>query len=250
VALVLDASRYVQDKEWKVETEMAAVLVSHARPFDSFALVLVGRENATQGLLSPAEARVQLQELLASRPSGTDATERVYDALFDAAKRLDPPQFGDALVLFGHMYDVGSKTDSDRLLALIMKPKLRILGFDFSDPLPTPLPPGFDPKSIPPESSAPQKLSKMVAETGYYFSFHAMETLGRPGQMPLFEGFLADVYRRIAEPYRLSAPAFATNGQLKLGISVVNSDDRKIRPTDLHYPQFVFPCVTAPAAAR
>jgi len=34
---------------------------------------------------------------------------KVYDALFAAAKRLDPPQFGDTLVLFGHMYDVAAK---------------------------------------------------------------------------------------------------------------------------------------------
>ena len=250
VALILDASRYVQDKEWVLETQMAAVLVGHARPFDSFALVLVGRENTTQGFLSPAEARERLQELGPSRPSGTDSTERVYDALLEAAKHLDPPRFGDVLVLFGHMYDVGSKTDPDRLLALIMKARLRILGFDFEDPLPTTLPPGFDPNSIPPESSAPQKISKMVAETGYYFSFHGMEVLGRPGQLQLLEGFLGDVYRRIAEPYRLSAPAFATKGRLTLGITVANSEGRKIRPTDLHYPQFVFPCATPPAAPR
>jgi hypothetical protein len=250
VALILDASRYVSDKEWKVDTEMAAVLVGHARPFDSFALLLVGRENATRGLLSPAEAREQLQELWASRPSGTDSTERVYDALFAAAKHLDPPQFGDALVLFGRMYDVGSKTDPDRLLGLIMKAKLRILGFDFSDPLPTSLPPGFDPNTLPPESSAPQKLDKMFAETGYPFSFHTMETLNRPGQMRIFESSLTDVYRRIAEPYRLRGLTFGSNGRVKLEITVANSEDRKIRPSDLHYPQFIFPCVTAPATAR
>jgi hypothetical protein len=246
VALILDASRYVPDNEWKVETEMAADLVGHARAFDSFALLLVGRENATQGLLSPAEVREQLRELWSSRPSRTDSTERVYDALFAAAKRLDPPQFGDALVLFGHMYDVGSKTDPDRLLGLVMTSKLRIIGIDFSDPLPTSLPPGFDPNNIPPESSAPKKLSEMTAETGYYFSYDAMEGLNRPGQMRLFVSFLADLYRRISEPYRLRALAFGSSGRVKLEITVANSEDRKIRPSDIHYPQFIFPCATAP----
>jgi hypothetical protein len=242
VALILDASRYIPDNEWKVETEMAAVLVGYARPFDSFSLQLVGRENATQGLLSPTEAREQLRELWSSRPPRTDSSERVYDALFAAAKRLDPPQFGDALVLFGHMYDVGSKTASDRLLGLIMKGKLRILGFDFSDPLPTPLTPGFDPNNFPPESSAPKELDKMINETGYRFDFEAMETLNHPGQMRLFESFLADLYKRISEPFRLRALAFASSSRIKLEIKIANSEDRKIRPTDMYYPQFIFPC--------
>ena len=249
VALILDASRYVLDNEWKVEAEMAADLVGHARPFDTFALLLVGMESATQSLLSPAEVREQLRELWSSRPPRTDSTERVYDALFAAAKRLDPPQFGDTLVLFGHMYDVGSKTDPDRLLGLVMRSKLRIIGIDFSDPLPTSLPPGFDPNNIPPESSAPKKLGEMTAETGYYFSYDAMEGLNRPGQMRLFESFLADLYKRISEPYRLRALAFASSGRVKLEITVANSADRKIRPTDMHYPQFIFPCAKVPAAA-
>jgi hypothetical protein len=249
VALILDASRYVPDSEWKIETEMAADLVGHARPFDSFALLLVGRENATGGLLSPAEVSQQLRELGSSRPPGAGSSERVYDALFAAAKRLDPPRFGDALVLFGHMYDVGSKADPDRLTGMIMKAKLRILGFDFSDPLPTSLPPGFDPNSIPPESSAPPKLNKLTAETGYFFSFHATAVLNRPGQMGIFEGFLADVYKRIAEPYRLKALAFGSSGRAELKIMVAHSEDRKIRPSDMHYPQFIFPCATAPATA-
>jgi hypothetical protein len=249
-ALILDASRYVPDHEWKVETEMAADLVGHARPFDSFALQVVGGENATQGLLSPAEVREQLRGLWTSRPSRIDSSERVFDTLSAAAKRLDPPQFGDTLVLFGHMDDVGSKTDPDRLQGLIMKNKFRVLGFDFSDPLPTPLPPGFDASNIPPESSGPQKLQKMTAETGYYFSFDAMESLNRPGQMRIFEIFLSDLYRRIAEPYRLRAPAFASSGRAKLEITVANSEARKIRPSDMHYPQFIYPCAHAPATTH
>jgi hypothetical protein len=244
IALILDASRYVPDKEWKVETEMADVLVGYARPSDSFELSLLGSENVTRGLISPAEARAQLRELWASRPPITNSTERVYDAFFDAAKHLGPPQFGDALVLFGHMYDVGSKTDPDRLLSMIMGAKLRILGIDFSDPLPATLPPGFDPTNIPPESSAPKKLNEMINETGYRFQFEAMESLNRPGQMRLFEMFLADLYRRISEPYRLSALAFATKDRVKLEVAVANSDDRKIRSTDLYFPQFISPCAT------
>jgi hypothetical protein len=250
VALILDASRYVPDNEWKVETEIAADLVGHARPFDSFAVIIVAGENATQGFLPPAEIREQLRGLWTSRPSRIDSSERVFDALSAAAKLLDPPQFGDSLVLFGHMNDVDSKTDPDRLQGVIMRNKLRVLGFDFSDPLPTPLPPGFDPNNIPPESSGPQKLEKMTTETGYYFSFDAMEGLNRPGQMRLFESFLGDLYRRISEPYRLRARAFASRNRVKLEITVANSEVRKIRPTDMHYPQFIFPCTRVPATAR
>jgi hypothetical protein len=249
VALILDGSRYVPDNEWKVETEMAAVLVGYARPIDSFSLQLVGRENATQGLLSPAEAKEQLRELWSSRPPRVDSSERVYDALFAAARRLDPPKFGDALVLFGHMYDVGSKTTPDRLLGLIMKGKLRILGFDFSDPLPATMPPGFDPNNFPPESAAPKELDKMIRETGYRFDFEAMESLNRPGQMRVFESFLADLYKRISEPYRLRALAFASSSRIKLEIKIANSEDRKIRPTDMYYPRFIFPCAKEPATS-
>lgn len=248
VALILDASRYVPDSEWKVETEMAAVLVGYARPSDLFSVQLVGRENAAEDLLSPAEAREQLRELGSSRPPRVDSSERVYDALFAAAKRLSPPKFGDALVLFGHMYDAGSKTSSDRLLGLIMKGKLRILGFDFSDPLPIALSPGFDPNNFPPESSSPKELDKMINETGYRFDFEAMETLNHPGQMRRFESFLADLYKRISEPYRLKALAFASSSRIKLEIKIANSEERKIRPTDMYYPQFIFPCVEVKVA--
>src|SRR5258708_7597496 len=42
LALVLDASNKVPQEEWKLETDMAAELVKHARAKDRFALLVIG----------------------------------------------------------------------------------------------------------------------------------------------------------------------------------------------------------------
>jgi hypothetical protein len=250
VALILDPSRNVPEDEWKLETEMAAKFVSHARPDDKFVFLIVGADVATDAYLSPAEVEEQLRRLASSRPPSPDSSERIYDVLFTAANRLDPPKFGDVLFLFGHHEDVGSKTDPDQLLELILKNKLRFFGMSFSDPLRGKLPQGFDPNKPLPASIVPSKLEKMAVATGNYFSFHPAQILNNPRQMQIYEDFLGDLYARIAEPYRLRIPMSGIKGQTTLEISVTNMNDRKVRASGLYYPRFLYPCTSAKPATR
>src|SRR5260370_33011970 len=100
VALILDPSNNVPEDEWKLEIEMGVKFVRHARPGDRFVFLVVGTEVSTGAYLSPTEAEEQLIKLGFIRPPSPDSSERIYDALFTAAKRLDPPNFGDVIFLF------------------------------------------------------------------------------------------------------------------------------------------------------
>jgi hypothetical protein len=243
IALVLDASDGVPTNEWKLQTEMAAKLVQHARPDDRFALLFVGIESPASAFLSSGEVVKELQKLSSSRPVVTESGERIYDALLAAANRLNPPQFGDALFLFGHPEDSGSKSGPDEVMELVLKNRLRFYAVSFSSPLRGKLPPGFDLNKPLPASVVRPKLTKMTAATGYSFSFHSIESLNYPGQIPLFEGYLADLYAGIAEPYRLKIAMPDTRGEVKLEIVVSNSKGRNISEGDVHYSHSIYPCL-------
>jgi hypothetical protein len=243
VALVLDASDAIPSDEWKLQTEMAAKLVQHARPDDRFALLIVGIESPASAFLSSGEVVEELQKLSASRPGAMESGERIYDSLLAAANRLNPPQFGDALFLFGHPEDSGSKSEPDEVMELILKNRLRFYAVSFSDPLRGKVPPGFDLNKALPASVVRPKLTKMTAATGYIFSFHSVQALKIPGQVPLFEGFLADLYAGIAQPYRLKIAMRDTRGEVNLEIVVNKAKERNIKDGDVHYPRSIYACI-------
>jgi von Willebrand factor type A domain len=243
IALVLDTSDSIPANEWKLQTEMAAKLVQHARPDDSFAVLFVGIESPASEFSSSAEIVRELQKLSSSRPLATESGERIYDALLAAANRLNPSEFGDAVFLFGHPEDSGSKTEPDKLMEVVLKNRLRFYAVSFSDPLLGKLPPGFDLNKQLPASVVRPKLTKMTAATGYGFSFHSIESLNYPGQIPLFENYLADLYAGIAQPYRLKLAMPDTRGEIKLAIVVNNSKERNINEGDIHYPHSIYPCL-------
>lgn len=243
VALVLDASKSIPADEWKLQAEMAANFVRHARPDDRFALLFVGIDSPASMLLSSGEVTGELQKLSSSRPIPTKSGERIYDALFAAANRLNPPKFGDAIFLFGHPEDSGSKTSSNDVMELVLKNRLRFYAVSFSDPLLGKLPPGFNPNKPLPAGLAPPMLADMSAATGYFFSFHSVESLHLQGQTKLFERFLADLYAGIAEPYRLKIPMPDIRGGVKLEIAVTEAKEHKINARDVHYPRSIYPCL-------
>src|SRR6266566_4857201 len=219
--------------------ELAVSLASNARPSDTFVLELVGAENNNELFLSRAQVQEQLRRLLSSRPTVADATERVYDALMQAAIRFNPPAFGDAVFLIGRAEDVGSKTDIDMLQEAILREGLRFYGSSLSSPLEGRLPPGFNPNARLPASVTFPQLADVSAATGYFISFHSLRDIKRPGQIQLFENFLADWYASIAAPYRLRIPSAALRGKTKLQIALTNFSDFR---ADAHYPQFIYPC--------
>jgi hypothetical protein len=224
VALILDPSRNVPDEEWILEAEMAARMVEIARPDDRFLLFLEGIDGPQEQLLTPEETDRQLRSLTFARPSTSDSTGRVYDTLFNAVQRLDPPAFGDALILFGHTEDAGSKADPDQLLKLILRNRQRLLGFSFRDPLGDP------------------KIDQMSRETGYFVSFHQVEALKGPLQMTLLDGFMSDVYSWIAQPYRLRIRPVPAKETASLHIEVQNPKARVPRADTSYYPHTIYPC--------
>jgi len=232
VALILDPSRNVPDQEWNLEAETAARMVEIARPDDKFLIFLEGIETPQERFLSADETDRQLRAITFDRPSTSDSTERVYDTLFDAVRRLEPPAFGDALILFGPAEDGGSKTDPDRLLELILRNRQRLLGFSFRDPLGDP------------------KLDEMSRETGYHFSYHQIEALKLPYQMTLLNGYMSDVYGWIAQPYRLRIRPVPAKDAARLRVEVMNSEGRVPRADTLYYPHAIYPCSDSGSTAQ
>jgi hypothetical protein len=250
VALVLDASESVPNDEWALETEMAASLVSHARPQVRFAFFLVGTNVPASGLLSSNEVRDRLRAVASSRPLVAGSNERIYDALFAAANRFDPPQFGDALFLFGHPEDSGSTASPEQIEGLILKDRLRLYALSFTDPLRGKLPPGFDLNKPLPKNLMQEKADKISHATGYFISYHSVEALSLPGQLALLKRFLGDLYAGIAEPYRLSISVSDTTARIPLEVTVTDAKARGIRSDDVHYPHYVYTCAQPASASN
>jgi hypothetical protein len=252
VALLLDASRKVGDQEWKLQAEMAASLLEHARPADRFTLLYTGAEGGAASFLSPQDAVEQLRKAAASRPVATDTGEKNYDAVLEAVNRLDPPAFGDAVFLFGRPNDFGSKTAPEQLQELLLKHNLRFYGLTFSNPLEGKLRGVNLNRPLPPQllSLVSTKLTDLSTATGYFFSFHSVRDLEIPGQTQWFRGFLGDLYAGIASPYRLTLPAMDLPGPIKVDMTLLNMDERDVLDHDIHYPQFVYPCEPAPPSTN
>jgi len=191
--------------------------------------------------------RDQVIKLMSSRPPVSDSTEKILDTVLDAVKRRDPAKFGDVLFLFGHHEDFGSSANADQTLDLMLQKKLRFFGMSFADPFAGKLPPGFDPNKPLPPSLGPTNLEEMALATGNYFSFHSAQILMDPMQMRLYEGFLGDLYARIANPYRLRIAVPVMQGQIKLEITVSNLQERKIRPDQIYYPHIIYSCTSPPS---
>jgi hypothetical protein len=243
VALILDASVKVPKDEWRLETEMAVTLIQNARALDRFTLFLVGVDTPAGPWLPSVDLQAQLREMASSRPPTVDANERVYDALLAAAKHLDPPEFGDAIFLFGHPDDSGSKATPEQVEELILRNRVRFYAMSFTDPLRGKLPPGFDMNKPLPRGLGQEQADKISHATGYFFSYHSVDVLTIPGQLALLEGFLGDLYAGIAQPYRLKISR-NTSDKTALALAVVNGKDRNIRQDDVHYPHFIYQCIS------
>ena len=241
VALILDASKKVPKDEWNLETEMAVTLVENGRALDRFSLYLVGADASFGPFLPPGDVQARLRDMASSRPEAVDGNERIYDALFAAAKLLDPPEFGDTIFLFGHPDDLGSQVTLEQVQEIILRNRLRFYALSFTDPLRGKLPPGFDLNKPLPKSAIPGGADNISHATGYFFSYHSVENLKFPGQTTLLEGFLGDLYAGIARPYRLKIVQTAS-GKSPLDLTIINGETRNIRQNDVHYPLFIYPC--------
>jgi hypothetical protein len=241
LAIVSDASTNIPDEQWELEAEMAASLVERARPDDKFSLFIAGTNELRGSSFSADELKDKLRQFAASRPPSTSRTEPNYDALFAAAKQLDPPEFGDAVFLFGHPEDSGSNKDPDQLLEFMLRNRLRFYGISFSDPLAEA--PPFDLNKPIPANVVPlvrTNLAEMSETTGYFFSFHSVRSLSYPGQIQLFQTFLAGLYAGVIEPYRLSFATPHLKGREKLEITITGLQDRGIVERDVHYPNSIY----------
>jgi hypothetical protein len=247
VALILDASGNVPDEELKLETQMAGMFLKHARADDQFVLIVIGGAPITGSFLSATEVTARVQALANARPIG-EQDERIYDALQEAVGRLNPVKFGDTIFLLGHHKDSGSKTTIDEIQSLILKKGLRFLAVSFADKLAA-LPAGTDLNKPLPKEFRRSELETLSANTGYYFSFHAVRSLGMQGQTALFEDFLGGLYTWIAEPYRLQFSSSSLVSGSSVEISVSAMESRKMHAEGIHYPQSLS-CPQQPQGAR
>lgn len=243
IALILDASQKVPTDEWKLETEMAATLIENGRKLDRFAIHLVGVDASFGPFLPLGDMQAKLREMASSRPEAVDGSERIYDALFAAAKLLDPPEFGDTIFMFGHPDDLGSQATPERVLEIILTNRLRFYAMSFTDPLRGRIPPGFDLNKPLPKNALPGGADNISHATGYFFSYHSVESLKFPGQITLLERFLGDLYAGIASPYRLKIIQTAS-GKSQVDLTIVHGETRSIRQDDVHYPHFIYPCTS------
>jgi hypothetical protein len=221
VVLVLDASKPVPKDEYDENIYVAKALLGYARSKDRFKVLLVGSDAPTAKFISPSETKRYLGELRAARPPTTEPGTRIYDTLLTAAKNLDPPQFGDVVILFGRLEDSGSKATMEDLSGAFVREKLRFFGVSFA---PSPPPPA---------------LERLSAATGYSILLEPM----RDGRiLGIWEPDFEFWYAWIAEPYRLrvSLPALGRQDLIEIKL-VPGLKKKKTEGIELHFPRIVYP---------
>ena len=226
VGVVIDASRSIPDDEWERQTELAANFIQRARPEDSIFVFLAGIDTEPERVASPSTTAERLRKLMFSHPPVSDSAERNYDALFATAASMQPPHFGDTLILFGHPGDVGSSVSADKLEDSILANRIRFIVISFSTTT----------------FGKSPRLDAVTRETGYYIEYHDTLSLNQPGQIVLMEGYLRDLYEWIAAPYRLNIEPSNLKSPAELTIYLSDAAQRNIRDFEIHYPRKIYPC--------
>ena len=212
IVFVLDASDSVSKTEWEVEIFNLQMLLGYARSTDKFAVVFVGAAVPTNEFLLHSATKGLLGKLRNARPPSTDSGTRIYDAILEAARCLEPSQFGDMVILDGRVVDSGSKTALGDLVKVFMKNRIRFIGFSSSlESIPRP------------------DLASLCAATGCFLE----------SSRTWDYEFLYEV---IAEPYRLTIATPARADPAVLDIKLVpGSKKKKVEGIIFHYPRFISP---------
>ncbi len=243
IAFILDASKKISKDEWTLQAQMALSFAKSAREVDRFNLSLIGVGTPVSDFMASGELQGRLKELESSRPIATEDNERLYDALMASAKHLDPPAFGDTIFLFGRPDDSGSQASLEQAEEIILRNRVRFYALSFSPAFAEKLA-HLDLNKPLPKNAVPGGADDIAHATGYFFSYHQIEVLKRfPDQTPLLQGFLGELYRGIAQPYRLAINPGPTE-RVSLEVTIVDGKDRHINQNDVHYPHFIYPCTS------
>jgi hypothetical protein len=219
IVFVLDDSELVPKKEWESEIWAAKFLLGYARSIDSFAVVLVRADAATNSFMSPSETKNYLGKLLSKRPTTTDPRASTNDSLLTAASQLDPPQFGDVVILLGRMEDATNETTLNNVMQLFLRKELSFYGLSFK------YPEGYPPVVL--LSQAPGFAAWMeTPPAGDWYGVIDFESW----------------YNCIAEPYRLTISTQGRQGSSSLGIELLpGSKIKKVDGIRSQYPRFIYP---------
>lgn len=231
IGVVVDASRNIPDDEWEPQVQMAATFIEHARPQDSLFVFLAGVDVAPERVASPSATAARLKRLMSSRPSPSDSSERNYDALFATAQAMQPPRFGDTLILFGRAEDEGSFIGASKLKDIVLKNRVRFIVLSFS---------------IGTLGKSPN-WEGMTRSSGYFIGYHDLRSLDQPGQIDLMEDYMRDLYGWIASPYRLRMESADIEKPAELTVYLSDAAERGIRDYQIHYPGTLYPCSATPA---
>jgi len=246
VALILDARSRVDGEEWGLETELAISLVGHGRKEDQFALFVANAAPPGLDFQTPDATVDLLQRLKKSRPSGIGKDD-MTEVLLTAAKKLDPPKFGDTLFLFGRAEHSGNSAEFEELRTLLLKNRVRFFGESFTNPLKGNVPPGWNPNTPLPATYRRPELDQLSSETGYPMSYHQLELFRQfKDQLKLMKNYLGLLYEEVAEPYRLSVEPPVNSGPATLEINLIGPAAEGIREYSMHYQHTLFPCAAQP----
>lgn len=231
IGVVIDASRSIPDDEWERQIQLAANFIEHARPQDALFVFLAGVDVEPERVASPSATAERLRRLMFSHPPVSDATERNYDALLTTAISMQPPHFGDTLILFGHAEDAGSSASAVKLEDVILSNRMRFIVMSFSTAT----------------LGKSPRLDPVARETGYFIDYHDTLSLNQPGQIVLIEDYMQDLYGWIAGPYRLRVESTDVTTPADLTVYLSDAAQRDIRDYEIHYPRRIYPCSARPA---
>lgn len=172
IVVVFDDTLRIGQHERRLQAEMVAGFIEHARPQDQFALVLVGSERNPEKFQSAGEMREVISQLLSARPSGAGSGRDTLDALLGATRLLNPPSLGDTVFLFGRDVDSTNDVDYAPLRDAILRNGTRFLALSLKNPLENRLPPGANLNKPLPAGFGPSTLARLSAANRMVVQLH------------------------------------------------------------------------------
>ncbi len=229
VVLVLDASGSMSSEpRWRAEVGIASEVIRRSPETTQFALIVFADEVLKIMKFGPSQPEVldEISHLSVPRHGRT----ALNDAIFEAARLLEPAREGDSVVVVSDGGDNHSKVSHDLLQNTFLSQGLRIfsarlIDHEFTSEV---------------EKSAAEEFGSLAEITG-----GAVRDINGPGFATIGADFATEISNYnllhivLEEPVRK-----ATWLQLEL----MDSSGRKRKDVDLVYPQKLLPCATLRAA--
>jgi Mg-chelatase subunit ChlD len=229
VVIVLDASGSMSpEPKWQAAEGIASEVIRRSPEATQFALIVFANKVLKTTKFGPSQREVlgEISHLSVPRGGGT----AMRDAIFEAARLLQPAREGDSVLVISDGGDNRSKVSNNLLQNTFLSQGLRIFSARF-----------IDPEFTTAESASGAEEFGSLAET----TGGAVRDFNGPGFATIGVDFATEISNYNMLHIVLERPV---RNPASLQLELMDLSGKRRKDLDLIYPQKLLPCTTLSAA--